>query len=204
MKRQTNPKQPRKKRKLYIRLVSGLVVLALILVIIHIFSRLNQPVTAPVKASQGQASATVYNIDLTPTPIAGPYASFNYPKGLRLVSKALISVPSVEDFTFYIKDVYSWTLAVDVAHTPTGTLSESSSYMLRKDNPSTYSESFITIKGQPISVMTDTTAVGSFSKVAYLTHGTLVATVSLIGNDTTGTQPLQTTLAMVLNSWQWL
>jgi len=204
MDKQASDDQPLKKSKLYKWLAVLPIIVVLILITAYIFSRLNHPVTAQVKATQWQASSTAYNIDLTPTPMVGSYVSFDYPRGLHLVSTALVSVPSVEDFTYYAKDISSWTLAIDIARTPTGVLTESSSYTLRKDNPQAYSESFTTVNGQSTTVMTDTTVVDGFSKVAYLTHGNLVATVSLIGNDAAGTQPLQITFAMVLNSWRWL
>src|ERR1017187_626277 len=122
MNEQVRNNQSPKKRKIYKWLIVLLLIVILIVAVVYIFSRLNRPVTAQVKATQGQASATAYNIDLTPTPAIGSYASFDYPKGLHLVSTALVSVPSVEDFNFYAKDISSWTLAIDIARTPTGLL----------------------------------------------------------------------------------
>src|ERR1700722_2103253 len=103
-----NAQAPRKKRKLRKRLTILLIIALLIIGAFYVFSKLNQPTSAAVKTSQGQAVATDYNIDLTPTAANGSVASFNYPKGLRLVSTALSGPPSVEDFNFYFKDIGSW------------------------------------------------------------------------------------------------
>lgn len=184
-----------------------ILLLALLFVVVGVWRlvvQLGQPETVAVNSVSDVGLQDDYNVNLTPKLTTGRYVSFNHPQGIKLISAALVSSSSVEDFTFYVKDVASWTLAVDVIRTPTGKLSESSSYMLRKNNPATYNESQATIHGQSVPVMTDTVVTSGFSKVAYLTHGNLVASVSLIGNDSSGTGPLESTFAMVLNSWNWL
>jgi hypothetical protein len=196
-------KKTRKKRKLYKRLIILFVVIVIVGAIAYELHKLSQPEMSQVSETQGAANSTDYDIDLTPTPETGAYASFDYPKGMHLISSATEGGGSVEDYDFYVKDISSWTLAIGVTKTPTGLLSESSAYVLRKDNPSTYAESQMLVNGQEVDVMTDTTMVGGFSKVAFLAHGVLVATVSLVGGDSSGNKPLQTTFDMVLNSWHW-
>lgn len=171
----------------------------------YFINKLSQPVNGQVQSQEQQSSSiTSYYINLTPKLQSGHYVSFEYPKGLHLVSTALISAPSVADFTYYVKDIYSWSLGIDIIKTPSGQLVQSSSYTLRKNNPNTYSLSIVNINGQQVNIMTDTSFVGGFSKVAYLTHGNLIGIVSLIGNDASGIKPLQTTFTMILNSWHWL
>ncbi len=192
------------RQSLTARIIALLIVLAIVTGGWRIVMELSQPTTVAVGSASDTSSQSSYRVDLTPKLTSGQHVSFNRPKDLKLISTALVSVPSVEDFTFYVKDTASWTLAVDISRTPTGNLSESSSYTLRKNNPATYSASTITAQGQTVQIMTDTSVASGFSNVAYLTHGTFVATISLIGNDNSGTGPLDATFAMVLNSWHWL
>lgn len=185
----------------------GLLFLIVILVIVlvrFLVYEINKPVTAKVTEKLGPEDTASFNIDLTPVKCSGTYISFDSPKGLPLTSRALISPISVEDFTFHVRDVYSWTMVVDVIKTPSGQLDQSSSYTTRLNNSSVYSQNFETINDERVAVMTDTTFNEGFSKVAYLTHGDLIGIVSLIGNDTSGTEPLTKTFNMVLSSWTWL
>ncbi len=191
-----------RKRRVLGGTVGAVAIIALVLW--YGLSALNRPVTAHVQIGQEKSSLTSYAIDLTPTPVAGHYVAFQYPRGLSLLSRSKVSVVSVEDFNFYVKDISSWTLAIDITETPTGNLSESSSYTLRKNKPEVYHEAQSLIHGRVIHIMSDTSDTNSFSKVAYATHGTLLATISLLGSDAKGAVPLQTTFDMVLNSWQWL
>lgn len=198
------PKKRFTKKRLIILCAALLSVIAFIAIVSFIVSKLNQPVTNSVTASNGSASSTYYNINLAPVKITGSYVSFNSPKGLPLVSRSIISPISVEDFSFYTKDIYSWTLAIDIIRTPDGQLNQSSSYNLRKDHPEQYSEDVQSINGKQFDVMTDTNFNQGFSKVAYISNGSLIGIISLIGDDSAGTGPLATTFNMVLGSWQWL
>lgn len=191
-------------KKRYKLLAFFLFLIIVVLVASFFISRINRPVTNSVSASLGSIDSDYYNIDLSPVKYTGIYVSFDSPKGLPLTSRSLISSISVEDFTFYVKDVYSWTLAIDIIKASGGQLSQSSSYTLRKNNPAQYSESIQVFNGNHADVMTDKSFTQGFSKVAYLTRGGLIGIVSLIGDDTSGVTPLNTTFDMVLNSWQWL
>jgi hypothetical protein len=191
-------------KKRYKLLLFIIFLIIIVVVVVLFISKINKPVTNSVSASIGSANSNYYNIDLTPVKQTGHYVSFDSPKGLALTSRSLISPISVEDFTFYVKDVYSWTMAIDIIKTPGGQLNQSSSYNLRKNDPSQYSETVQNFGSNQADVMADTSFSFGFSKVAYLTHGGLVGIISLIGNDTAGVKPLDTTFNMVLNSWQWL
>lgn len=185
-------------------LILAAVIIALVVFAIIFLIKLDKPVSAKVQSTQESASGILaYNINLTPVYQSGKYASFDYPKGLKLVSTTLGASSSLEDFTYYVKDIYSWTLAIDVGSYPDGVLSENSSYLFREENPHTYSKSSETIHGMPITIMTDNSFSGGFSKVAFIPYGNYIATISLMGNDTSGIGPLVTTFNMVLGSWHW-
>lgn len=192
------------KRKYFLITVSTLFIIVALLLWL-IFSKLNKPNTSTVTIKQAQNSSPIkYNIDLTPTLISGKYISFDHPLGLPLKTTALVSPISVESFNFYVKDVYSWTMIVDVSNLPGGDITKNASYSLRKDTPSQYSELNEVINKQTYYIFTDNSFSDGFSKTAFVVHGNLIASISLIGNDTKGTQPLKTTFNMVLNSLTWL
>ena len=182
---------------------SLLIVIFLIIAAVIFAQKLTKPYSTAAKISQTSSTQLTYSIDLSPINHSDHYVTYNYPKGLHLKSSSLIGPTSVDDNLYFAKDIYSWQLAIDIASTPTGQINQTSSYQFRKDNPQEYKEKTEKINGQIVDVMTDSYFDNGFSKVAYLTHGDLVATVSLIGNDSSGSQPLVTTFNMVLNSWQW-
>lgn len=163
--------------------------------------RLNQPVSGVITTSNNPAK-TGYDINLKPKKITGKYVSFSYPAGLAPKKTASATAPNVETFDFSAHDVTTWLLAVNVSVLKGGTLSGDSGFTYRQANPGTYQESHLTVNSQPVDVMTDKTA--NFSKVAYLIHGPQLVTVSLYGDDAQGTQSLQTSFMMVLNSLRWL
>ncbi len=198
------PKKPKQKLssklKILLLIIGFIIVFSLISLVVSILSK---PITEGVSTSFGSVNSTYYNINLTPVKINGSYISFNYPKGVPLSSRALQSPISLETFTFYTKDVHSWLLAVDVTRTPTGQLSENSGYNLRKENPGQFSENIVNINGHQFNIMTDNTDTTGYSKVAYTTHDNYIATIALSGYDAKGTEPLDTTLSMVMNNFIW-
>ena len=165
--------------------------------------QLSQPSPGSLSVGQITASPNTYAVSLTPVLKTSVYVTFDYPAGMTLQTSPPVNPPTLAEFKFTARDVESWVLAINVSTNPTGSLSGSSSYIIRKNNPTVYQASQMIVKGQSIPVMTDTTA-GAFSKVAYITNGYELATVSLLGDDSSGLQPLQTTFSMVLNSWHWL
>ena len=198
-----NRKKVDKRKYLFFAITILFIIVALLLWLI--FSKLNKPNTAGVKVGQSQNTSPVqYSIDLTPTPITGKYVSFDHPLGLPLKSSDLVSPISVESFNFYVKDVYSWTMVVDISNLPAGDITKNASYSLRKDNSSQYSENNETVNNQTYYIFTDNNFSDGFSKTAFVVHGDHIASISLVGNDTNGTQPLDTTFNMALNSLTWL
>jgi hypothetical protein len=189
----------RKRRAIIIGGVSIVVVIAGFLFVI---TQLNKPVQGAVSTSTAAVAKNAYSVSLTPAPYVNRYVSFTYPSGLTQRDSGPIQPPSVLDATFVARDVTSWVLAIDISTHPSSVATDASSYTLRKDNPAQYQQSQMIVNGKPVIIMTDTTTSG-FSRVAYLVHDGLLATVSLIGDDAVGTQPLQETFAMVLHSWQW-
>lgn len=183
--------------------VGGLAILILAAAIVGriVISQLNQPVSGVITTGPSPVK-TGYSIDLTPKKQTGKYVTFDYPSGLTPHKPGPVTAPDLETFTYSARDTTSWLLAVDVSMPRGGLLSEDSGYALRKNNPATYQASSITINKQPVIIMSDKTL--SFSKVAYVMHGPLLATVALKGDDASGTQPLSTSLTMVLSSLKWL
>jgi len=179
----------------------------LIIVAAFLFiNQLNQPVHGTTNVGQGTVdnqNNISFSVSLTPKLQTTKYASYNYPSGLNLNTTTQISPPSVATLEYNAKDVQSWTLTVDITNNPTGNLSNNSAFMVRTEEPNEYHQSKITLNGQPVILMTDITVPG-FSELAFLIHGNLLATVSLMGDDANGIQPLQTAFNMVLNSWHWL
>ena len=112
------------------------------------------------------------------------------------------NLPIIDIVNMSYPDAQSWLLSVEVSNIPSGTFYDNEAYQARIINPTTYQLSQVTINGMSIQIFTDKTASG-YSRVAFLISGNYQATVSLIGDDTSGVGPLASTMAMILNSWQW-
>lgn len=163
---------------------------------------IDQPTTSTIKVGKVTQAGYSYNVNLTPTTQIGKTVSFNYPVGLVPQTQQPVGSPIVEQFSYQARDIESWLLAVSVSTLPAGDLTQNSAYSYRVANPKIYQASHETINNQAISLMTDKTADG-FSQLAFITHGNLVATVSLTGNDASGSAPLKTAFNIVLQSWHW-
>jgi len=184
------------------RLLVGIIVViccSIILVIV------DKKFTEPTKATAviipyvlpKQASLT-----LTPKNYIDNYVSFDYPSIMIANQPQPPTLPIVDNIVFSYPDAQSWLLAVEIYKIPSGNLSDNSSYEVRIINPTTYLLTQSTINGKSVPIFTDTTSSG-YSRVAFLISGNYQASVSLFGNDASGTTPLANTMAMVLNSWQW-
>ena len=101
-----------------------------------------------------------------------------------------------------MKDIETWVLAITLSNDAAGTLTSSSDYQTRINNPSEFTQTSQTFKGYPVVIFTDNNAA-DYSKTAFILRGNLLATISLRGGDKAGNQPLQTSLNMILNSWNW-
>lgn len=165
-----------------------------------LYDRLNAPSRGLITVGHVSTSSSG-GLDMTPRHVSGRYASFQYPAGLTVRSGGRITAPDLEQFNFMRRDIETWNLAIDIANDPTG-LAGNSAWQYRKTKPDQYKLSQQAIRGRIIPVMIDTN-MGGFSKVAFLTHGNLLATVSLYGDDPAGTASLAVAFSMVLSSWQW-
>jgi len=170
-----------------------------------VYSWVSKPVSIMLHGSRSatESSTLLYSVNLTPVNQSDSFVSFNRPEGLTLRNTSLSSANSVAGFYYTARDIYSWTLAIDIASAPGGQIDETSAYQYRVANPSQYIEQSDIIKGQSIIIFTDNT-FGGFDKVAFMSSGSLVATISLIGDDSSGISPLSQTFNMVLTSWHWL
>lgn len=187
----------KRRRRLIITLA---VIAAVILVVAFFYSRLNAPHEGVVVV--GTPKSHTSSIDMTPKQATGNYVMFNYPAGLNVVKNNPLVDPVVEQFNYMHRDIESWNLAIAVMKNPGGSVSTNNTYQVRKINPDKYKESSETINGKTYVIMTETDQ-GGFSKVAIMQHGSMGATVSLYGDDPSGTADLQKTFDMVLGSWQW-
>jgi len=140
--------------------------------------------------------------DMRPQTITGAYASFHCPRGLTATPSQAVAGSTLEAFNWKHSDIQTWRLAVSIIDVPTYKITDNNAYLFRKLNPQRFKESLHLVNGHMVPIMTDMNASG-FSKVGFLRYGRYQAIVSLYGDDPQGSQVLQATLAMVLNSWRW-
>lgn len=185
-------------------LIEGLLVICVVsgVAVKYFLDEANQPNDGIIKVSKvnNKQNNGGYTINLTPKKIVGRYVSFDYPAGMTQKPQTVFG-SDLETFAFTARDVTTWQLGVNVSTPKGGTLNGDSGFNFRAHNPALYQESYINVNNQQVTVMSDKTV--SFGKVAYLLHGAQLATVSLYGDDTTGTQPLQNVFMMVLDSLHW-
>lgn len=182
-------------------IIVSVIILSLAACIIYIFSRLNSPHQGTVDGAKVELTP-LRAIGQDPKHAFGTYVSFNYPNKLNQVANDKLALPILEQFNYRYHDIESWHLAIDIMKNPGGNVTTMSDYKFRKTKPEIYKESTETLNGQKIVIMTDTSA-GGFSKVAFLDSGTTAATISLTGDDPSGTNLLAKSFDMVLASWQW-
>lgn len=186
------------KRRIIVLIFLAIIIIVVLVVAFIIVPGLNKPVTGTIITTN--VKSDIVSIKLTPKPQAGKYVSFNYPAGMTPRPAGPITPPNLENYVYHAADTQSWLLAVNVS-VPAGGLSGDSGYAFRKNNPTTYQATTITVKGQPVIVMSDQTA--NFAKVAYVMQGPELTTVALSGYDNAGTVPLQAAFMLVLNSLHW-
>lgn len=179
-----------------------LVVAVAIIVIIIADHFMNTPSNGSINVGTGSLT-TVSPINMTPKLVTTSYVSFDYPSGMKVAVAQQPSPPVLGNYDYSFKDFESWQLNISIISVPHGLLSNNSAYQLRKANPETYQETHEVLGSNNVDVMTDVTSSG-FSKVAFLVDGPYQATISLEGNDQSGTSSLEATFNMVLSSWHWL
>ena len=113
-----------------------------------------------------------------------------------------VTAPTLASYNYIKADILTWHLAINFTHLVAPNLSDDSSYLIRKDNPSEFTPSTITYGNNTFTVMTDNAGDG-FGEAAFILHGDTDAIISLTGNDAAGTSGLDTAFQLVLKSWQW-
>ena len=132
----------------------------------------------------------------------GDATKFTYPAAMHPYAQQPLTAPQIANYSYGYRDIESWQLAISAQTLSEPTLSNDSAYNFRSQHPEQYQLSNLTMNGQPVAIMTDTTASG-FSKVAFLLHGSVAVNISLYGNDTSGTAILNSVFMQVLHSLQW-
>lgn len=167
-----------------------------------ILSNLNSPVSGKIKTANDTVHPdTTIKVSLKPKTQVGKYVTFNYSSGLTPRPATAIYPPDIENFSYKAADITSWLLAVNISIPRGGLMSSDSGFALRIADTATYKKSTASIKGNIYTIFTDQSA--AFSKVAYTMNGSKLASITLTGDDTTGTKPLQDSFDMVLNSLTW-
>jgi len=182
-------------------LIIGILFVVFVIGLLYIDKKWTQPTATNVVSSPYQITKQA-TLNLIPTNYSDKFVSFNYPTIMTSDETPKFNLPIIDIVNMSYPDAQSWLLSVEVSNIPSGTFYDNEAYQARIINPTTYQLSQVTINGMSIPIFTDKTASG-YSRVAFLISGNYQATVSLIGDDTSGVGPLASTMAMILNSWQW-
>jgi hypothetical protein len=179
----------------------GVIILVCLIIAgaVHI---VNRPVNARIITPPTPVSAQT-----TPPPqlvsVSGTYANFSYPGSLHPMANAPdISGSELASYNYLKTDVETWHLAIMITQLRSPSLTSDTNYTIRKDNPAVYQQSTVTYGTNTFTVMEDTSADG-FAEVAFILHGNMDATISLVGNSVSSTSGLDTAFQQVLQSWQW-
>ncbi len=133
----------------------------------------------------------------------GKYASFNYPSYFTPQKSEPAITPVLVNYNYIKSQIGSWQLAIQISSLSTGNLDDNGSYHYRKITPSQYVFTTQTVNGKSVPFVTDKT-LGGYNQVAYLTNGSKVASVSLLGSNGQDTAKMDEALKSILASWQWL
>jgi hypothetical protein len=188
------------KRKIILS-VAILLSVTCVLLIWYVYYKINSPSYGKISQA-AVVSTNNSSLNLNPVYVKSNYVSYQYPALLARNKDSPLVYPMVEMFNYSYRDIQTWYLAIDILNITSGTISGNSAYDYRKLNPDKYSETTRVINGKPVVIFTDNT-VGGFSKLAILVNGSYQATISLEGDDSNGTDGLQQTFDMILQSWQW-
>ena len=161
------------------------------------------PAEGIIASFRSLPSTSARALDMTPVSARNNYATFRRPRGMMAMRSQTLHGSEVAVHNWKHNDIQTWRLAILIIDVPSYKMTDNNAYLFRKLNPSRFHESLVLVRGQPVPVMTDVSANG-FSKVGFLRSGRYQAVVSLCGDDPRGQADLQSTLAMVLDSWHWL
>lgn len=157
----------------------------------------------------GSAEGTIVQ---SPTPtvakeqynkIRSDYAVFEIPTSFTAVSSSPPVAPVLKNYNFIKQQFGSWQLAIHITRISSGNLSDDGTYNYRNVTTDQYSKETKTYGERQAVIFTDT-STQSFTKVGYISHGTLSASVSLMGGTPDVAQDMQATLDRILSTWQWL
>jgi hypothetical protein len=149
-----------------------------------------------------KTTATTAAFNSTPTIVHNKFFTFSYPAALNPQTQQPLSGSEIASYGYTYRDVESWQLTVVVLEPSAPILGNDSAYSYRIKHPEQYQLSTETVDGLPVQITTDTEA-GGFSKVAFVQHGTEIANISLLGDDSSGTGLLNKTFSQVIDSWVW-
>lgn len=157
-------------------------------------------ITTPNAPVSSLSSTSTFNN--TPVSVHNTYFSFTYPAAMHPYATQPLKNPQIANYSYGYRDIESWQLAISGQMYSDPSLSSDSAYNYRSQHPEQYKLTNTSINGQSVTIMTDMKDAG-FSKVAFLLHGSAIVNVSLYGNDTSGTEILNSVFMQVLNSLQW-
>lgn len=183
--------------------IFGVVIIAFIIGIQTIISKLNSPVFGKVSSYSAttKSDTPVTQINLTPKLHTGVYIRYDYPSGMIARPSSAVTTTELENDVYVARDIKSWMLAINISIPQGGTISGDSGYTLRTGEPSTYQETTYSTGGQSYTIFSDKTQ--NFAKTAYIMSGDKLATISLSGDDQSGDTALQTAFTNILSSFRW-
>lgn len=192
------------RRKWVVRLAI-VMVLAAVLFLGYMFYRFvstpsQSQITTPTSSLSSLSNTSTFNN--TPVTVQNSYFSFSYPAAMKPYKQQPVTAPMIANYSYGYRDIESWELTITAQTIPQSTLTNDSAYNYRSQHPEQFQLVNETINGHPVAVMTDAQASG-FSKVAFVLQGNYVINVSLYGNDTSGTNILNSVFSQVLKSLQW-
>ena len=185
----------RRRRFFYISAVL-VILLAATYGVVHNF---NSPAVGTVQRLNGPPPETPLDITKQKT-ARGKYLSFGYPAAFTLINHSGSNGGSLESFSFKKSPEPFWTLNVNVL-TYSGNLDDYSSVHIREQDPGCYQKEVISVGTQTATIFTDITA--PYTKVAFLTKGSELASVALISTDNQDQDSLNQILNLTLKSVVW-
>lgn len=135
--------------------------------------------------------------------ISSEYAVFQVPTSFTATSSDKPVTPVLKNYNFIKQQFGSWQLAIHITSIPSGNLSDDGTYNYRNVTTNQYHKETKQYDERQATIFTDT-STQTFTKVGYITNGTLSASVSLMGGTSEAAEDMQATLDRILSTWQWL
>lgn len=186
-----------RRRKLAI--AGGLSLLAVVVVAVGLVRSFNTASQGTVDTPQAPHNA--------PAPQAvhftGKRFSFNYSDNFSPSHTDPPSPPILENYIFVKHQVLAWQLSIQIESLPSGNLNDAGSYHFRSVTPDRFTDDPTSVNGTMVHVFTDKNSGFNFSKVLYLQHQGLLASLALHGGAPNDTDAMQAALLSIASSWQW-